>query len=89
MTEPTPLDGNAAAGPLRALFAVDLSSAQSTCAGCEQERPLAEQVLYERAPAMVLRCRGCGEVLMRYADDGDRLRVDLTGTRLLVVPAPA
>ena len=86
MTDPTSLDGNAAAGPLRALFAVDLTTARSTCGSCGQERALAEQALYERAAAMVLRCRGCDGVLMRYSDDGGRLRLDLTGTRLLVVP---
>jgi len=88
MTDPTSLDGNAAAGPLRALFAVDLTSARSTCGSCGQARPLAEQALYERAPAMVLRCRGCDEVLMRFADDGERMRLDMTGMRLLVVPVP-
>ena len=88
MTDPTSLDGNAAAGPLRALFAVDLTSARSTCGSCGQARPLAEQELYERAPAMVLRCRGCDEVLMRFADDGERMRLDMTGMRLLVVPVP-
>jgi len=88
MTDPTPLDGNAAAGPLRGLFAVDLTLALSTCGSCGQDHPLAEQALYERAAAMVLRCRDCGEVLMRYAEDGGRLRLDLSGMRLLVVPQP-
>jgi hypothetical protein len=37
---------------------------------------------------MVLRCRDCGEVLMRYAEDGGRMRLDLSGMRLLVVPQP-
>jgi hypothetical protein len=87
MTDPTSLDGNAAAGPLRALFAVDLTTARSTCGSCGHARPLAEQPLYERAPAMVLRCRDCDEVLMRWADDGGQMRLDMTGTRLLVVPA--
>jgi hypothetical protein len=49
MTDPTPLDGNAAAGPLRGLFAVDLTLALSTCGSCGQDHPLAEQALYERA----------------------------------------
>jgi hypothetical protein len=37
---------------------------------------------------MVLRCRGCDEVLLRFADDGGRMRLDMTGMRLLVVPVP-
>lgn len=79
------LDGNALAGPLRALFAVDLSAATSTCARCGAARPLAEQVLYADAPALVLRCRGCSGVLLRCGTADDQVRLDLSGTRLLVV----
>ena len=80
------LDGNAAAGPLRELFAVDLTRARFTCAGCGTTGPLAEQPLFQRAPALVLRCSGCEAVLLRYSEDGPDLRLDVTGIRLLAVP---
>lgn len=82
------LDGNALAGPLRELFAVDLSGATSTCAHCEATGPLAEQPLYADAPALVLRCRGCTGVLLRYAVHDNQVRLDLSGTRLLVASLP-
>lgn len=88
MTDRPPVDGNAAAGPLRDLFTVDLSSASCTCAGCGTARPLAEQVVYLDAPALVLRCASCGDVMLRYSSAGGRMRLDLTGTRLLVVADP-
>src|SRR5919201_1854817 len=50
------LDGNAAAGPLAELFAVELTAAVVTCAGCSNSAPLAAYDLYADAPALVLRC---------------------------------
>jgi hypothetical protein len=83
------LDGNALAGPLLELFTVDLSAARATCAHCDGSAPLAEQQLYADAPALVLRCRGCTAVLLRYSADGDHIRADFSGLRLLVAPVPA
>jgi hypothetical protein len=80
------LDGNALAGPLRELFAIDLSAARATCAHCDSAAPLAEQHLYADAPAMVLRCRDCTGVLLRYSADGASVRADFSGLRLLVAP---
>jgi hypothetical protein len=33
----------------------------------------------------VLRCPSCTGVVLRYADDGGRVRLDLSGARLLVL----
>ena len=83
--DPRRLDGNAAAGPLHALFTVDLVAAACTCAHCGGTSALAEHVLYADAPALVLRCPSCTGVVLRYADDGGRVRLDLSGARLLVL----
>jgi ribosomal protein S27E len=79
------LDANAAAGPLAELFAVDLTVAMATCAGCGNTAPLAAHLLYAHAPALVVRCPNCAAVVLRYASSGRRLRLDLTGARLLTV----
>ena len=79
-------DGNAAAGPLHDLFGADVTLAQTTCATCGSSAPLAEQRLYTAAPAAVLRCNGCEAVLLRWSSERGHLRVDLSGTRLLVLP---
>ena len=83
------LDGNALAGPLLELFTVDLTAATGTCAHCDGTGPLGEQPLYADAPALVLRCRDCADVLLRYGASGGQLRIDLSGLRLLVCPAPS
>lgn len=80
------LDGNAAAGPLAELFALDVTAALLTCAGCGAEGPLAGAHLYSDAPALVLRCPGCEGVVLRYASGGGRIRLDMSGTRLLTIP---
>ncbi|MFS0700841.1 DUF6510 family protein [Cellulomonas sp. 179-A 4D5 NHS] len=82
------LDGNAAAGPLSELFAIDLTTATATCGHCGGTAALAAHDVYADAPALVVRCRGCTEVVLRFAADARTLRVDLSGARLLVVPRP-
>lgn len=88
-TDTRRLDGNAAAGPLAELFAVDLAAAVLTCAGCGARGPLAAHDLYADAPALVLRCPGCTAVVLRYANVGGLIRLEMTGTRLLTVAAGA
>ncbi|GAA5168181.1 DUF6510 family protein [Amycolatopsis dongchuanensis] len=80
-----PLDGNAIAGPLSELFAVDLAAATVTCASCGSSGPLAAHDLYPDAPALVVRCPSCTEVVLRFASDSRGIRLDMTGTRLLTV----
>jgi hypothetical protein len=81
------LDGNAAAGPLTELFSVDLTAATVVCGGCGHDGPLAGHDLYLAAPALVLRCPACTAVVLRYSSSGGRLRLDMTGTRLLTITA--
>jgi hypothetical protein len=82
------LDGNAAAGPLTDLFAVDLTEARSRCAACGTTTMLGAHHLYADAPALVLRCPSCTEVVLRFAAQQGRLLLDLRGAQLLVVPVP-
>ena len=80
------LDGNAAAGALADLFAVDLTEARSRCASCGTTAMLGAHHLYADAPALVLRCPSCTEVVLRFAAQQGRLLLDLRGAQLLVVP---
>ena len=82
------LDGNAAAGLLADLFAVDLTQARSHCAACGTTTMLGAHHLYADAPALVLRCPRCTEVVLRFAAQEGRLLLDLRGAQLLVVPVP-
>ena len=98
MTEPTAtvdptaarrLDGNAAAGALAELFAVDPTTARSRCASCGTTSMLGAHHVYADAPAVVLRCPSCTEVVLRFAARPDGTLLDLRGAALVVFPAPA
>jgi hypothetical protein len=80
------LDGNAAGGVLMEMLAVDPTTAFVTCAHCGQGALLAEHLVYADAPALVLRCPGCMQVVMRCASDGAGRRLEMSGVRLLAAP---
>ncbi len=83
------LDGNAAAGMLAELFAVDITTARSRCASCGRTSMLGAHHLYADAPALVLRCPNCTDVVLRCGMREGRILLDLRGAQLLAVPVPA
>ena len=86
LAEEMRLDGNSAAGPLRDVFARDVTGATATCAGCGQARPVGALLAYGHAMGIVLRCPGCDAVMLRLVQGPGWLRVELTGVRVLLVP---
>ena len=82
------LDGNAAAGELSRVFAVDITSAEGQCANCGAKRRFAEAHLYSHCPGLVARCALCGHVLLRFANVRGRVFLDLRGMTYLRVDTP-
>jgi Family of unknown function (DUF6510) len=85
MDEPSEarLDGNAVAGLLREIFTMEMTTAETTCAGCGTVNEVGGVIVYLRAPGVVLRCPACEQVLMRIVQGRGRYWVDLRGTRSL------
>ena len=81
-----PLDGNASAGDLADIFAVDVTVARTTCAACGATRPLAELHAYMRSAGTVLRCASCDAVQLRLVRSEDRAWIDLTGVSVMELP---
>jgi hypothetical protein len=79
-------DGNALAGPLREIFAVDLSAAIQRCVSCRRTGPVAELRVYRHAPGLVARCPGCDNVVLRLVRSPSAAWLDLTGTVCLKIP---
>jgi hypothetical protein len=79
MNDDNALDGNAAAGRLMDMFAVDMTGAMVTCEGCGRESALATLALYGGAVGLVLRCRGCDAVNLRLSNTGRAIHLDLRG----------
>ncbi|MFC9692987.1 DUF6510 family protein [Kribbella sp. NPDC056951] len=80
------LDGNAAAGALSEVFAVDVTAAITRCDGCGQTGVFADTRLYLNAPGMVARCAGCDHVLLRVVTTPTETYVDLRGLTYLRLP---
>jgi hypothetical protein len=82
-------DGNALAGPLGEIFAVDLTSAITWCTTCGRTGALAELHVYRFAPGLVARCAGCGAVVLRIVRGPDAVWLDMTGTVNVKIPLEA
>ena len=77
------LDGNAIAGLLREIFTMEMTNAESTCAGCGKVHAVGRVDVYLNAPGAVVRCPSCQQVLMRIVQGRGRYWIDLTGIRCL------
>ena len=78
------LDGNAIAGLLQELFAVEMTTAIGTCSGCSTAGPVGTAHLY-RGAGIVLRCPHCDNVLAKIVKNDSRVWIDLPGIRTLEV----
>jgi hypothetical protein len=79
------LDGNAAAGELSRIFAMDITSAEGQCANCGSKRRFAEAHLYVQCPGLVARCALCGHVLLRLVNTKQHVYLDLRGMTYLAL----
>ena len=80
-----PLDGNAAAGRLNAVFAFDATVAVVTCRYCAKAGPLATLQLYGGETGLVLRCRRCEAVNIRLLETDRVTNLDLSGVSRLMI----
>jgi uncharacterized Zn finger protein len=85
----THLDGNALGGELGELFTADITAATGRCASCGTVSAIAQTRVYTRAPGLVARCPGCGEVMLRLARGPGRAWLDLRGITCLQLTLPA
>ena len=81
------LDGNAAAGTLQEVFALEVTAASGTCNACGAVGAVGELMLYAHAPGLVFRCPYCDAVVLRIVTDGKRFWLDARGLRSLELAA--
>jgi hypothetical protein len=77
------LDGNAAAGELSKIFAMDVTAAEGQCAQCGATKRFAEAHLYMQSPGVVARCAVCNHVLLRLVSVRERVFLDIRGMTYL------
>jgi len=80
------LDGNAAGGMLREVFARDVTAALATCAGCGSLGPIGALLEYGQSMGVILRCPSCDACMLRIVRTPGGLAVDASGTSILMIP---
>ena len=80
------LDGNAAGGLLRELFAVDVTAAHATCASCGTTGSMGALLAYGHRMGVVLRCPWCRAPVLRVTRTPRGHWLDLTGARVVRLP---
>ena len=77
------LDGNAVAGLLQEVFAVEMTASPTVCAHCGRSGAVGTLLAFTQAPGAVLRCPACEQVVLRIVQTPDALYVDARGTLYL------
>ena len=85
--DPRMLDGNAVAGVLQEVFAVEITTAVGTCAGCDGTAAVGATHVFEGA-GIALRCPHCENALVKIVKDGSRMWIGFPGLRTLEVAVP-
>jgi hypothetical protein len=78
------LDGNAVAGVLQEVFAVEMTTAIGTCGNCGAAGPIGALRVY-RGAGIVLRCPHCDNVIGKIVKGDTRVWVSLSGARTVQI----
>jgi hypothetical protein len=82
------LDGNAVAGLLQDVFAVETTTTVATCGGCGEPTPMGETHVY-RGAGFVLRCPRCENALVTLVRGDTRMWIGFPGIRTLQISIDA
>ena len=78
------LDGNAVAGLLQEVFAVEMTTANGTCNACGASNPVGALHVF-RGAGVVMRCPDCHEVMVTIVRGDARVWIGFAGVRMLQV----
>jgi Family of unknown function (DUF6510) len=78
------LDGNAVAGMLREVFAVEMTTATGTCGNCGESAAVGAMHAF-RGAGIVLRCPHCDNALVKIVESGTRMWMDFGGMQTLEI----
>jgi hypothetical protein len=73
----TMVDGNAAAGILSEVFALEVTGGFAKCANCGREGEMGSLLAFMQAPGVVLRCPVCEHVNLRVVQAPESIYLDL------------
>jgi hypothetical protein len=73
------LDGNALAGLLQEVFAIEITASPTECANCGRVGEIGSLLAFTHSPGAVLRCPGCEQVMIRIVETPDAIYLDARG----------
>jgi hypothetical protein len=77
------VDGNAVAGLLHEVFALEMTANPAKCAHCGAVGELGALLAFTQAPGVVLRCPACEQVVVRIVETTEAIYVDARGAAYL------
>lgn len=80
------LDGNAVAGLLHEIFAIEMTATPTECATCGNEAELGALLAFTQAPGAVLRCPTCENVMIRIVQTPQATYLDARGALRIKLP---
>jgi hypothetical protein len=83
------LDGNAAAGILNEIFALEMTTGQVECVGCGRVSEVGALLAFMQAPGIVLRCPNCVNIVLCIVQTPDVIHLDLRGAVYLRMKRPS
>jgi hypothetical protein len=78
--DPLMLDGNAVAGLLQEVFAVEMTTAIATCGSCGAADAVGATHVF-RGAGIVMRCPHCDNALVTIVEDDARVWIGFAGVR--------
>jgi hypothetical protein len=78
------LDGNAVAGMLTEVFAVEMTTAIVTCGNCGTSGAVGAMHVF-RGAGIVMRCPNCDNAVVKIVIDGTRMWMNFTGMQTLEI----
>ena len=78
------LDGNAVAGMLTEVFAVEMTTATMTCGNCGMAGAVGAMHVF-RGAGIVMRCPSCDNVVAKIVEGGTRMWMNFGGMQALEV----
>lgn len=85
MIDSAHLDGNSVAAMLYDVFGEDVTAHRGCCDHCGTVSPIATVLVYRDCPGDVLRCPGCGSVLMVLVIEPGGIRVGMGTLRWIEI----
>ena len=77
------LDGNAAAGVLDEIFALEMTTSPIGCTHCGRQGAVGTLLVFNQAPGIVLRCPVCENIVMRIVQVAGAIYLDMRGAAFL------